>query len=346
MRMLSSSGLRRPAIVSPSLRKDPRRRFPPLLRAADRNRGPGDTSRAGATRARGRGRRPCSLHRIFGARGNRRFAWAPGRHSGGVRASLYPCTAGGLSTLVDVRYSRLVSPRRHDRLSELLAWLDEHESEAGRDQFFRAYRAWSLAKLGQFDEARAIVAVARAEQEERGGAAAREPECLRVRLDRTLGGDPAAAAEFGANGCRMHEELGEHRFLGSAAGSLAQALYALDRLDDADAWAGRAMQISASTDVWAQMLWRQVRAKVLARSGEHGEAQRLALEAVAIGDDTELLDMQGAAYADLGEVLLLTGKADEATAAFEQGCRATSGRRTSSWPSAPAHSWRSCGCRR
>jgi tetratricopeptide (TPR) repeat protein len=66
------------------------------------------------------------------------------------------------------------------------------------------------------------------------------------------------------------------------------------------------------------MLWRQVRAKVLARSGELGEAQRLALEAVAIADDTELLDMQGAAYADLGEVLLVTGKADEATAAFEQ----------------------------
>jgi tetratricopeptide (TPR) repeat protein len=78
------------------------------------------------------------------------------------------------------------------------------------------------------------------------------------------------------------------------------------------------MHISASTDMWAQMLWRQVRAKVLARSGELGEAQRLALEAVAIADDTELLDMQGAAYSDLGEVLLLTGKADEATAAFEQ----------------------------
>jgi class 3 adenylate cyclase/tetratricopeptide (TPR) repeat protein len=204
-------------------------------------------------------------------------------------------------------------------VSELLAWLDEHESEAGRDQFFRAYRAWSLAKLGQFDEARAIIAAARAEQEERGGgpllANLTAFESVWIEL---LAGDPAAAAEFGAKGCSMHEELGEHRFLGSAAGSLAQALYALDRLDDANAWAGRAMHISASTDMWAQMLWRQVRAKVLARSGEHGEAQRLALEAVAIADDTELLDMQGAAYSDLGEVLLLTGKADEATAAFEQ----------------------------
>jgi hypothetical protein len=39
---------------------------------------------------------------------------------------------------------------------------------------------------------------------------------------------------------------------------------------------------------------------------------------VTIGDDTDLLDEQGATYADLGEVLLLAGKLDEAAAALEQ----------------------------
>ena len=66
------------------------------------------------------------------------------------------------------------------------------------------------------------------------------------------------------------------------------------------------------------MLWRQVRAKVHARRGEHADAERLAREAVAICDETELLDQQGDAYADLAEVLLLTGKPDEAAAALEQ----------------------------
>ena len=66
------------------------------------------------------------------------------------------------------------------------------------------------------------------------------------------------------------------------------------------------------------MLWRQVRGKVLARRGEYAEAQRLAGEAVTIGDDTELLDEQGATYADLAEVLLLSDKRDEAAAALEQ----------------------------
>ena len=61
-------------------------------------------------------------------------------------------------------------------------------------------------------------------------------------------GDPAAAAEFGAAGCRMLEELGEQGFLSTAAGNLAQALYALDRLDEADAWAGRAAELGASDD--------------------------------------------------------------------------------------------------
>jgi tetratricopeptide (TPR) repeat protein len=66
------------------------------------------------------------------------------------------------------------------------------------------------------------------------------------------------------------------------------------------------------------MIWRQVRAKVLARRGESEEAERVAREAVAFGEKTEMLDQVGDAYADLGEVLLLTGKPDEAAAAFEQ----------------------------
>ena len=57
---------------------------------------------------------------------------------------------------------------------------------------------------------------------------------------------------------------------------------------------------------------------MLARRGEHAEAERLAREAVAIGEGTDILDRQGDAHADLAEVLLLSGKAGEATAALEQ----------------------------
>ena len=57
---------------------------------------------------------------------------------------------------------------------------------------------------------------------------------------------------------------------------------------------------------------------MLARRGEHAEAERLAREAVAIGEKTDILNGQGDAHADLAEVLLLGGKADEAAAALEQ----------------------------
>jgi tetratricopeptide (TPR) repeat protein len=205
-------------------------------------------------------------------------------------------------------------------VSELLAWLDEVEPSAGRNQFFRAYRGWSLARLGRFDEVRAIIAQARAEQAERGGgtllANLTAFESVWAEL---LAGDPVAAAEFGAEGCRLHEELGNDYFLAHAAGTLGQALYALGRFEEAEASAERGAELeSSSDDPWPEMDWRQVKAKVLGRRGEHAEAERLGREAVATGDATDLLDATAGAYADLAEVLQLAGKPDEATAALEQ----------------------------
>ena len=204
-------------------------------------------------------------------------------------------------------------------VTELLAWLDENEPHGGRDQFFRAYRAWSLARLARFDEARAILVEARAQQTERGGglllANLTAFESASVEL---LAGDPAAAAEFGVEGCRLLEELGQLHLLAAAAGTVGQAMYELDLLDEADAWAKRSEELGASDNVWAQTLWRQVRAKLLARRGEHDEGQQAAREAVEISEDTDLLDSQGHAYADLAEVLLLAGRRDEAFVALEQ----------------------------
>jgi tetratricopeptide (TPR) repeat protein len=133
-----------------------------------------------------------------------------------------------------------------------------------------------------------------------------------------LAGDPAAAAEFGAEGCRLLDELGENMLLSTTAGWLAEALYALDRLEEADAWAGRAAELGASDDAITQMLWRQVRSKVLARRGEVDEAERLVREALAVSEKTDFLDAQGDVYADLAEVLLLGGSPEEAGVALRQ----------------------------
>jgi class 3 adenylate cyclase/tetratricopeptide (TPR) repeat protein len=203
-------------------------------------------------------------------------------------------------------------------VSELLAWLDEEEARGVPAHFFRRHRALCLAMLGRIDRARELLAEVSDELRDRGGgmavATAMGQDQVVVEL---LAGDFAAAAKYGEESCRLFDDLGEKAVLSTAAGRLAQALYALGRLDEADGWAVRASELGASDDAMTQMLWRQARAKVLARRGEE-EAERLAREAVAIGEETDMLDAQGDAYADLGEVLLLTGKPDEAVAALEQ----------------------------
>jgi hypothetical protein len=80
---------------------------------------------------------------------------------------------------------------------------------------------------------------------------------------------------------------------------------ALDRLEEGDARAGLTAELGTSDDAFTQMLWRQARAKVLARRGEHAEVERFAREAIAIGEETDTLDAQGNTYADLAEVLSL-----------------------------------------
>jgi class 3 adenylate cyclase/tetratricopeptide (TPR) repeat protein len=204
-------------------------------------------------------------------------------------------------------------------VGDFLGWLDENEPRAGRDHWLRASRAVALAMLGRFDEARAILAETRAELAERGSSLEFATlTALESAIVELLAGDPTAAAELGAEGCRLLEDLGDQSFLSTAAGVLAGSLYALDRLEEAESWAERAAKLGASDDAFTQMVWRPVKAKVLARRGEKEEAERLAREAVAISETTDDLNAQGDAYADLAEVFLLIGKQEEATAALEQ----------------------------
>jgi class 3 adenylate cyclase/tetratricopeptide (TPR) repeat protein len=204
-------------------------------------------------------------------------------------------------------------------VSEILTWLDAHPPRAGRDYWHRIYRAMAWAMLGRANQGRSMLTEARAELAERGGgiqlAVMTGIESVEFEL---LAGDPAAAADLGAEGCRVLEEQGDKSLLSTAAGNLARALYALGRLEEADAWAGRAAEVGGSQDAFTQILWRQVRAKVLARGGENVEAERLAGEAVEIAEGTDFLNGQGEAKADLAEVLVLVGKPHEATDALAE----------------------------
>jgi class 3 adenylate cyclase len=201
-------------------------------------------------------------------------------------------------------------------VTELLAWLDDQEVPA---RYLHSYRALALAMLGRFDQARVILVDECAELTDRGGGLALATVIGQDQvLVELLAGDFAAAAVLGEEACRLLDELGEKSILSTAAGRLGQALYALDRLDEADTWAARAAEVGASDDAMTQMIWRQVKAKVLSRRAERAEAEALACEAVAIGEQTDMISFQGDAHMDLGEVLLFSGKHDQAVAALEQ----------------------------
>src|SRR5207244_2905073 len=106
-------------------------------------------------------------------------------------------------------------------------------------------------------------------------------------------GDPAAAAALAERGCRILEEAGERAWLSTGACYHAQALYELGRLDDAEDWARKGLDLGGNEDVTTQMFARQVQAKVLARRGQHAEGKRVAREAVALAAGTDGLIFQG-----------------------------------------------------
>ena len=68
-----------------------------------------------------------------------------------------------------------------------------------------------------------------------------------------------------------------------------------------------------------QVIWRGVKAKVLAREGSCEQAEALAREAVALIEPTDLLSHRGDAMLDLAEVLRTCSRTDESDRAGRAG---------------------------
>ncbi|MGH2686684.1 MAG: hypothetical protein ACRDJP_14560, partial [Actinomycetota bacterium] len=114
-------------------------------------------------------------------------------------------------------------------------------------------------------------------------------------------------------GIAILEEIGEHGFLSTTAGYLAEASYRLGRMDEAERYAVMCRENATDDDVASQVQWRSALGKVLASRGEVTEGVRLATEGAAIAESTDQIGYLGTAYVDLAEVLRMAG--DEAGAA-------------------------------
>jgi hypothetical protein len=133
-----------------------------------------------------------------------------------------------------------------------------------------------------------------------------------------LAGDVVAAELDYRTGCELFEQLGQLGILSTYATLWARALWLLGREDEAMTQTRRSEELGASDDVITQVQWRQERARVLARRGEHTAARRLIDDAVAFVEKTDMLWARADAFEALADVLLLTGDSDGAAAALER----------------------------
>ncbi len=214
-----------------------------------------------------------------------------------------------LTNLGYITAAHLIGPTS---VPEILAWTDSLEAQGFRQSWVVSARAEALAMSGRVEEARSLMAGLRTELAERGATLALERRLTTAYEVELLGGDIEAAADVAGEHARMLEERGERASLSTVAARLGQALYALDRFAEADAEATRAAELGASDDALTQMLWRQVRAKVLARRGQHAEAETFARTAVELSENTDALVAQGDALVDLATVHTLAGNGNDA----------------------------------
>ncbi len=206
-------------------------------------------------------------------------------------------------------------------VEEALATFEEMSagSSAGFNRERRA-RGLSalLAQLGRFEEARALAADGEAWFEQIGSradlASHRGQTMSEIEL---LAGNPDRAAELATRAHQSMTAAGDRGFSSTVATRAARAYLDLGQDVEAVRWAEIALRDSTPDDYASQGPGRSVLARVRARAGDHGEAERLAREAVAIMDATDALSEVAETHADLGGVLLAAGKRDEAGQEFQ-----------------------------
>jgi hypothetical protein len=98
---------------------------------------------------------------------------------------------------------------------------------------------------------------------------------------------------------------------------LAQITYAQQRWAEAERYVQIAADAADSSDIDAQIRWRGVGARLLARDGRLTDAHRVASEALRLAQTTDFLDMHADAFVVYAEVLTLQSRRVEAEAALD-----------------------------
>jgi class 3 adenylate cyclase/tetratricopeptide (TPR) repeat protein len=130
----------------------------------------------------------------------------------------------------------------------------------------------------------------------------------------TLAGDYDAAERELRLGYETLEQMGEKSLRTTIAAFLAEALYRQGRDDEAERLTQISEELAGADDLVSQVLWRSVRAKILARRSEIENAEELGREVVQLASTTDFPELKALTARDLAEVLDAAGKRDEAQA--------------------------------
>jgi class 3 adenylate cyclase len=171
-----------------------------------------------------------------------------------------------------------------------------------------------------FERARALIAQGRAIFEELGLVIGMLNATHVMGTVEMRAGRPDAAEDAWRDAYAMIERGIQPFHRAQCAGDLAQALYAQGRYEDAEPFAEICKDISGDS-LAAQVQWRRVQAKLLAKGGEVEKAEHLAREAVRRSKTSDATELQADALLDLGEVLLVGDSRPDGVCAIEEAVR-------------------------
>ena len=207
----------------------------------------------------------------------------------------------------------------HDGIGLCVSLLESAPDDLSMEACCRRWIGCLVARQGRFEEARELIAAAADAYEELGARLDAVSTAAFGRADvELLAGDQAAAESALRGGYEALGNLGEIGHRASVAAMLARTLHARGHALEAEALVGEVEATASEQDLWSQVLYRLTRARLLADADAPTEAERVAREALAIVEPTDLLDLRGDVLLELAVVLRSAGRLDRARECVER----------------------------